>query len=88
MRSRLERYKAFAPALVQAVERSRPLAQLRWSARIVSELSEVPCDITTAESVPYIRLCPMFASSGEDARPFLETPQCQWDIGGDVYVDS
>src|SRR4029077_7142944 len=49
-----------------------PLGQRGWSAGIRSQLPEVPRDLTTHERVGYIRLRPLLAGRGDDARPLFE----------------
>src|ERR1700730_9579173 len=50
-----------------------PLGQRGWSAGIRSQLPEVPRDLATDERVSYIRLRPLLAGRGDDARPLFET---------------
>ena len=50
-----------------------PLGERRWAARIRSELSEVPRYLTAGECIADIRLSPLFAGRGDDARSLLET---------------
>jgi hypothetical protein len=59
---------------IKRAEKSGPvsLGQRSWSASMRSEFPEVPRDLTTDERVPYIRLCPLFAGRGDDARPIFE----------------
>ena len=42
--------------------------------------------ITTGKRVSDICLRPLFSGRGDDARAFLETARCQWDVGSDAYV--
>jgi hypothetical protein len=50
-----------------------PLGQRGWSAGDRSKFPEVPRYFTPGERIPYIRLRPLFASRGDDARPLLDT---------------
>jgi hypothetical protein len=50
-----------------------PLGQRSRSAGIRSELTQVPGYFTTDERVTDIRLRPLFAGRGYDARPLFET---------------
>jgi hypothetical protein len=47
----------------------------------------VPGYLTTGKRIAYVRLRPLFASRGDNARPSFETARCQWDIGGDANVE-
>ena len=73
---------------IQRAEKPRaiPLGQRSGSAGIRSQLPEVPGDLSTSQRIAYIRLSPLFAGRGDDARAFFETACCQRDIGGDAYV--
>ncbi len=74
---------------IKRAEKTGAVLVGQWSGStgICSELPEVPRDLTTCERVPYIRLRPLFAGGGDNARPFLKTARCQRYIGGDAYVD-
>ena len=74
---------------IKRAEKSGPvlLGQRSWPAGIRPELPKVPGYLTTGERIAYIRLRPLFAGRGDDARPFFEAPCCQRNVGGDAYVD-
>src|SRR5271166_4570077 len=74
---------------IECAEKPGPvlLGQRSRSAGVRSEFAEVPRDLTTSKGVTYIRLRPLFAGRGDDARAFFETARCQRDIGGDAHVD-
>ena len=46
----------------------------------------MPGYLTTGKRIAYIRLRPMLAGGGDDARALFETARCQRNIRGDAYV--